>query len=94
MALLAGLVFFAHRRDRVSFELGTLTSQQLYEPLLYLGLVAVIFVGYLAGFLVAAFHPKKLALHDLICRTEVRYKVTETVGRVARFLKATTRFRF
>ena len=74
IASLAGLVFFVHRRDRVSFELGSLTSQQLFEPLLYLGLLAVIFVAYLAGFLVAAFHPKKLALHDLICGTEVRYK--------------------
>ena len=54
--------------------IGSLTSEQLAEPLLYLGLAAVIFVAYLAGFLVAAFHPKKLALHDLLCGTEVRYK--------------------
>jgi uncharacterized RDD family membrane protein YckC/predicted Ser/Thr protein kinase len=94
IAALAGLIFFVHRRDRVSFELGSLTSQQLYEPLLYLGLTAVIFVAYLAGFLVAAFHPKKLALHDLVCGTEVRYKGSETANRVARFLKATTRLRF
>ncbi|HEY0714019.1 MAG TPA: protein kinase [Polyangia bacterium] len=94
MMSLVGLLFFVHRRDRVSFELGSLTSQQLAEPLLYLGLNAVIFVAYLAGFLIAAFHPKKLALHDLVCRTEVRYKSAEVNGRVARFLKATTRFRF
>ena len=91
---LVGMVFFVHRRDRVSFELGSLTSQQLFEPLVYLALGAVIFVGYLAGFLIAAFHPKKLALHDLLCRTEVRYKTGEVNGRVARLLKATTRFRF
>ena len=55
---------------------------------------AVIFVAYLCGFLLAAFHPKKLALHDVLCRTEVRYKGgTEAPGRIARFLKATTRFR-
>ncbi len=93
LTALVGLLFFVHRRDRVSFDIGSLTSEQLAEPLLYLGLGAVIFVGYLAGFLVAAFHPKKLALHDLLCSTEVRYKTTETTGRVARFLKATTRFR-
>jgi uncharacterized RDD family membrane protein YckC/predicted Ser/Thr protein kinase len=88
-------VFLLHRRDRVSFELGKLTSDQLAEPLLYVGLAAVIFVAYLAGFLVAAFHPKRLALHDLLCKTEVRYryKTGEAVGKVARFLKATTRFR-
>ena len=88
-------MFLLHRRDRVSFELGKLTSDQLAEPLLYVGLAAVIFVAYLAGFLVAAFHPKSLALHDLLCGTEVRYryKSGEAVGKVARFLKATTRFR-
>ncbi len=95
VALLAALVYFIHRKERVSFEFGALTSQQLVEPLLYLGVAAVIFVGYLAGFLVAAFHPKKLALHDLLCKTEVRYKGgAEVTGRVGRFLKATTRFRF
>jgi uncharacterized RDD family membrane protein YckC/predicted Ser/Thr protein kinase len=93
ITLLVGLLFFVHRRDRVSFDIGSLTSEQLTEPLLYLGLGAVIFVSYLAGFLVAAFHPKKLALHDLLCGTEVRYKVNETTSRVGRFLKATTRFR-
>jgi uncharacterized RDD family membrane protein YckC len=94
--LLGATVFLVHRRDKVTFELGTLTSQQLLEPLLYVGLAAVIFVGYLSGFLVSAFHPKKLALHDLLCGTEVRYryKTGEAVGKVARFLKATTRFRF
>jgi uncharacterized RDD family membrane protein YckC len=93
--LLGGTIFLLHRKDRVTFTLGSLTSQQLVEPLLYVGVAAVIFVGYLSGFLVAAFHPKKLALHDLLCKTEVRYryKTGEAVGRVARFLKATTRFR-
>jgi uncharacterized RDD family membrane protein YckC/predicted Ser/Thr protein kinase len=88
-------VFLLHRRDRVSFELGKLTSDQLAEPLLYALLAAVIFVAYLCGFLVAAFHPKRLALHDLLCKTEVRYryKSGEAVSKVARFLKATTRFR-
>jgi uncharacterized RDD family membrane protein YckC/predicted Ser/Thr protein kinase len=90
-----GTIFLLHRRDRVSFELGKLTSDQLMEPLLYVSLAAVIFVGYLSGFLVAAFHPKRLALHDLLCKTEVRYryKTGEAVSKVARFLKATTRFR-
>ncbi len=55
----------------------------------------MIFVAYLSGFLLAAFHPKKLALHDVLCKTEVRYKGggAEAPGRIARILKATTRFR-
>jgi uncharacterized RDD family membrane protein YckC len=92
--LLGASVYFVHRDQRVSFELSHLTKQQLVEPLLYVGIAAVIFVTYLCGFLLAAFHPKKLALHDLLCRTEVRYKGGgENAGRIARFLKATTRFR-
>ena len=92
--LLGVTVYFVHRGERVSFQLSDLTKQQLVEPLLYVSVAAVIFVAYLAGFLLAAFHPKKLALHDVLCRTEVRYKGSEAAaGRIARFLKATTRFR-
>jgi uncharacterized RDD family membrane protein YckC len=92
--LLGGSIYFVHRGQRVSFELSHLTRDQLLEPLLYVGAAAVIFVAYLCGFLLAAFHPKKLALHDVLCRTEVRYKGgADTPGRIARFLKATTRFR-
>jgi uncharacterized RDD family membrane protein YckC len=92
--VLGASVYFVHRGDRVSFELARLTKQQLVEPLLYVSAAAVIFVAYLAGFLLAAFHPKKLALHDVLCRTEVRYRGgAETPGRIARILKATTRFR-
>jgi uncharacterized RDD family membrane protein YckC len=92
--LLGASIYFVHRGERVSFELSHLTKQQLVEPLLYVSAAAVIFVAYLAGFLLAAFHPKKLALHDVLCKTEVRYKGgAETPGKIARFLKATTRFR-
>jgi uncharacterized RDD family membrane protein YckC len=92
--LLGASVYFVHRGQRVSFELSHLTKQQLLEPLLYVSAAAVIFVAYLAGFLLAAFHPKKLALHDVLCKTEVRYKGGgDAPGRIARFLKATTRFR-
>ena len=92
--LLGASVYFVHRGQRVSFELSHLTKQQLLEPLLYVSAAAVIFVAYLSGFLLAAFHPKKLALHDVLCKTEVRYKGgAEAPGRIARFLKATTRFR-
>jgi uncharacterized RDD family membrane protein YckC len=91
--LLGLLIYFLHRRDRVTFQIGNLTSRQLVEPLIYVGVSAVIFVGYLAGFLLAAFHPKKLALHDVLCKTEVRYTGGQSKGRVARFLKATTRIR-
>jgi uncharacterized RDD family membrane protein YckC len=92
--LLGALIYFGHRGEQVSFELSGLTRQQLIEPLIYIGTAAVIFVAYLCGFLLAAFHPKKLALHDLLCKTEVRYKGGgENAGHIARFLKATTRFR-
>jgi uncharacterized RDD family membrane protein YckC len=93
--LLGVSVYFVHRGQRVSFELSHLTKQQMMEPLLYVSAAAVIFVAYLSGFLLAAFHPKKLALHDVLCKTEVRYKGgVESAGRIARILKATTRFRF
>jgi uncharacterized RDD family membrane protein YckC/predicted Ser/Thr protein kinase len=92
--LLGATVYFVHRGEQFSFVLSGLTRQQLFEPLLYVGSAAVIFVAYLGGFLLAAFHPQKLALHDLLCKTEIRYKGGgETTGRIGRFLKATTRFR-
>jgi uncharacterized RDD family membrane protein YckC/predicted Ser/Thr protein kinase len=84
-------VYVLHRSDRVSFQLAKLTARELALPLLYVGLVAVIFVGYLSGFLLAAFHPRRLALHDLLCRTEVRYKSGPPGGRVARLVRATIR---
>ena len=67
--------------------------RELGLPLLYVGLAAVIFVGYLAGFLLAAFHPRRLALHDVLCGTEVRYKSGQPSGPVARIVRATMRIR-
>jgi uncharacterized RDD family membrane protein YckC len=92
-ALLGLGVYFVHRDERVTFEIDQLTTSQLTLPLLYIGAVAVMFVAYMAGFLVAAFHPKRLALHDLLSRTEVRYKGGEHGGPVGRVLRATTRLR-
>ncbi len=68
------VVYYLHRDTRVSFVVGELKWRSLWQPLVYLGLGAIIFLAYLGGFLLAAFHPKKTALHDLLARTEVTYK--------------------
>jgi uncharacterized RDD family membrane protein YckC len=86
-------VYLLHRSDRVTFQLGKLTARELALPLLYVGLAAVVFVGYLAGFLLAAFHPRRLALHDVLCGTEVRYKSGQPSGPVARIVRATMHLR-
>ncbi len=69
------VIYYLHRNDKISFTLSQLTLDKLWQPLLYIGLTAFIFLAYLGGFLLAAFHPKKHALHDLVARTEVSYKV-------------------
>jgi uncharacterized RDD family membrane protein YckC len=89
--IMALCVYLLHRTDRVTFQLANLTARELALPLLYIGLAAVIFVGYLGGFLLAAFHPRRCALHDLVCGTEVRYKSGPPGGRVARLVRATMR---
>jgi uncharacterized RDD family membrane protein YckC len=71
-AALALVVYFAHRFERVSFQLANLTLGELAVPLAYISLAAVVFMAYLGGFLLASFHPKKRALHDLAAGTEVR----------------------
>jgi uncharacterized RDD family membrane protein YckC/predicted Ser/Thr protein kinase len=72
-AITAGVVYFIYRHKHISFQLAELTGRQLVEPLLYVVLSAVLLVAYLSGFLVAAFHPKRRSLHDLLTRTEVSY---------------------
>ncbi|HZS36302.1 MAG TPA: protein kinase [Polyangia bacterium] len=71
---LGTVLYYLHRDRHISFTLSQLKWDSLLQPLLYLALSAIIFLGYLGGFLLAAFHPKKLALHDLLARTEVTYK--------------------
>jgi uncharacterized RDD family membrane protein YckC len=69
---LVTVIYVLHRNERVAFQMANLTLRELALPLLYSGLAAVVFVGYLGGFLLAAFHPQRRALHDLVARTEVR----------------------
>jgi uncharacterized RDD family membrane protein YckC len=69
---LAGAIYLVHRREQVVFRMDGLTWRQLGLPVLYTGLAAGIFIAYLGGFLLAAFHPQRRALHDLAAGTEVR----------------------
>jgi uncharacterized RDD family membrane protein YckC len=71
-AALMVVIYFVHRRDQVIFQMDHLTWRQLGLPVLYTSLAALIFICYLAGFLLAAFHPQRRALHDLAAGTEVR----------------------
>jgi uncharacterized RDD family membrane protein YckC/predicted Ser/Thr protein kinase len=75
-SIAAVIVYFVHRHDAISFQLSSLKARQLVEPLLYVGLSALLLLGWLSGFLVAAFHPRKQALHDLLAGTEVTYAPT------------------
>jgi uncharacterized RDD family membrane protein YckC len=72
-AVLAAVVYLIYRNQHISFQLRELTGRQLIEPLLYVALSAVLLVAYLSGFLVAAFHPQRRSLHDLVTKTEVSY---------------------
>jgi uncharacterized RDD family membrane protein YckC len=69
---LAAVVYFVHRNEHVAFQMAHLTLRQLALPLIYGGLAALVFVAYVGGFVLAAFHPQRLALHDLLAGTEVR----------------------
>jgi uncharacterized RDD family membrane protein YckC len=86
---LGTIVYFVHRHDRVTFELSRLSWRQAWQPLLYASIVALVFVLYLCGFLLAAFHPRRLALHDILVGTEVSYKPGPhgLLARVARRLR-------
>jgi uncharacterized RDD family membrane protein YckC len=68
---LGAFVYLLHRDQRVSFTLGRLTLRELWLPFAYASIAAAIFVAYLGGFILAAFHPERRALHDLVARTEV-----------------------
>jgi uncharacterized RDD family membrane protein YckC/predicted Ser/Thr protein kinase len=71
--VMASIVYYLHRDQHVSFQLGRLTARQLVQPLVYIGLSALLLIGYLSGFILAAFHPRQQALHDLLGKTNVTY---------------------
>jgi uncharacterized RDD family membrane protein YckC len=88
--VLAVVVYSLHRDERVAFRLASLTLSQLALPALYVALATAILVAYLAGFLLVAFHPRRLALHDILARSEVRYKARPPAEQVVEAVKATT----
>jgi uncharacterized RDD family membrane protein YckC len=71
-AALGAIIYIVHRQDRVVFQMSRLTLRQLALPILYTSLAAGIFIAYLGGFLLAAFHPRRQALHDLAAHSRVR----------------------
>ncbi|MGA7744756.1 MAG: protein kinase [Polyangia bacterium] len=88
--VLAVVVYSLHHNERVAFRLDSLTLSQLALPALYVALATAILVAYLAGFLLVAFHPRRLALHDILARTEVRFKARPPAEQVVEAVKATT----
>jgi uncharacterized RDD family membrane protein YckC len=85
-AALAGVVYAVHAGDP-KFSPSRLRLSDLEVPLL---LSALVFVAYLAGFLLAAFHPKRLALHDVAAGTEVRHKPSRRAAQVSRLIRSTS----
>ena len=49
-------------------------TSEAWLPLLYASIAAAIFVAWLGGFILAAFHPQKRALHDLMAKSEVVHR--------------------
>jgi uncharacterized RDD family membrane protein YckC/predicted Ser/Thr protein kinase len=66
-----GVIYVQYRHHPITVRLDSLSRGTLWGPLAYLGVTQAAVVGYLAGFLVAAFHPKHQALHDLVAKTTV-----------------------
>jgi uncharacterized RDD family membrane protein YckC len=87
--LLAAFVYAVHSEDHVSFQLAKLTLSELALPVVYMILATVILVGYLAGFLLVAFHPKRQALHDLLAKTLVYIKSRAPAGEMVEVVKTT-----
>jgi uncharacterized RDD family membrane protein YckC len=88
--LLMAVVYTLHSDERVSFQLSKLTLSELAVPIVYITLATVILVGYLAGFLLVAFHPKRQALHDLLAKTLVFIKSRAPAGGVVEAVRSTT----
>jgi uncharacterized RDD family membrane protein YckC len=89
-AALAGVVYVLHGDQRVSFQLSNLSLSEMLVPLIYLALATLILVGYMAGFLLVAFHPKRQAVHDLLAKTLVYIKSRAPAGDVVDAVKSTT----
>ena len=88
--VLAGIVFVFHGDQQVSFQLSKLSLSEMVVPIVYLALATSILVGYMAGFLLVAFHPKRQALHDLLAKTLVYIKSHAPAGGVVDVVKSTT----
>jgi uncharacterized RDD family membrane protein YckC len=73
-SVLGSIIYFLHHEQRVVFRLSGLSWSSLAIPLLYAGLALAILVAYLAGFMLVAFHPRRLALHDILAGTQVCFK--------------------
>jgi uncharacterized RDD family membrane protein YckC len=87
---LATIIYSVHHEQRVVFRLANLDFSQLALPGLYVALSTVILVAYLAGFLLVAFHPKRLALHDILAGTQVCFKAQHAAEQVIEAVKATS----
>ena len=87
---LAGVVYVFHGDQQVSFQLSKLSLSELLFPIIYLALATGILVGYMAGFLLVAFHPKRQAVHDLLAKTLVYIKSRAPAGGVVDAVKSTT----
>ena len=88
--MLAALVYALHGNERVSFQLSSLTLTELTVPIVYIAVATILLVGYLAGFLLVAFHPKRQAVHDLLARTVVYFKSRAPAGEVVEAVRSTT----
>ena len=87
---LAGVIYFLHGDAQVSFQLSKLSLSEYAIPIVYLTLATGILVGYMAGFLLVAFHPKRQALHDILAKTLVYIKTRAPAGGVVEAVKSTT----
>ncbi len=88
--LLAAIVYAMHSEDRIAFQLSKLTLSEMALPIAYITVATAILVGYLAGFLLVAFHPKRQAVHDLVAKTLVYFKSRAPAGEVANAVRSTT----
>jgi uncharacterized RDD family membrane protein YckC len=87
--LLAALVYALHGDDRLAFQLSKLNLSQMALPIVYITLATAILVGYLAGFLLVAFHPKRQAVHDLVAKTLVYFKSRAPAGEMVEAVRST-----
>lgn len=87
--VLAAVVYAVHSDDPIAFQLSKLSLSDMGLPLFYIGLATAILVGYLAGFLLVAFHPKRQAVHDLLAKTLVYFKSRAPAGEMVEAVRST-----